>query len=950
MTFRMTDRVDVQREDDGTVRKLRHPAQPYAAGDSEAFALTAAEEMTHRELADDYLREVLPIYGMDSGMAERLDASFALAPEPDESPRLQYLEELGTPNQASVAYAQTHMGLPVWRSGFVVKLAGSPPRVIGSQSSMDSAIDLEPPPEDAPFDEDHLDRGAVADLLGLESAEGLTINGLRRLVYRLDAGDRGNAADVPGGAEPSEESMVDPSMMHVAGPTLPVPNLPGDLEDGRHYVVVEVLFTLKNEQWGDVNWGAFIEPRTGAVLRVDSFIGCLHHGHVYVQDPPTRVGSNAQPSASAQTLDGFRERVELDGLTPPAGNAEQALEGEFIRLDDIQLPNVAPPTRPQGQDFEFSVPTDGFAGVNAYFHCDRLFRLIEDMGFDVAQYFDGTQFPVRVDHRFSYPDRFGRLTGNVINASAPGNTLGNGSDGFRFALLDIGNQVGIALHWRVVLHEFGHTILWDHVSSPNFRWAHSPGDSLASILNDPGSQAPDRFVTFPFTPISRRHDRRPQDGWAWGGSFDDTVFQVGDRRSSDPAGYDREQILSSTLFRYYRAIGGDHTDPAQQQAAARYTSFLIFSAVGVLSLVAQPQNAEDFAEGLMDADLATTSFEGRAGGASHKVVRWAFEQQGAYQPPGAPSNVRSPGAPPAVDIFLDDGRSGGYEPAGAYVFSTDDVWNRRASDDGTTHEDPVAGRPNFLYVRVRNRGTSTANGVEVATFTTRDADERPFPTAWTATDTPSAQAAQSIAPGGDEIVGPLAWTAGAEGHVAVLASAEAAGDPSNVGTLNAPLAAAVLTHLDNNVAGRMMRIVADNGDGNGDGNGDRGTTVQALAQPRLPIPDADPAGAVSQLQVSNEGTIQRVGVGVTILHTFIGDLRVSLTSPEGSEALLFEGRGLDQPEDNLQLALSSDSDDDALRIFVGEESAGAWSLRVVDRIGIDTGTIERWSLVLVVEE
>ncbi|MDA8016558.1 MAG: proprotein convertase P-domain-containing protein [Thermoanaerobaculia bacterium] len=939
MTFHVTDQVEIQREDDGTVRKLRHPTQPYAVGDSTALAATDTEETSLRALADDYLREVMPIYGLESRVAENLDASFASAPEPDAAGRLQYLEEHEVPNQATVAYAQTHMGLPVWQSGFLVKIAGSPPRVVGSQNSMDVAVDIEPPPEDAPYDRGRLDPTRLAQVLGLESADGLRIHGTRRLIYRLDIGDRGNAVATTSG---EDKLAVDESMMHVAGPALPVPELPDDLEDGRHYVVVEVLFQLDHATWGDANWGAFVEPRTGAVLRVDSFVGCLHHGQLYVQDPPTR-GSNVQPSAPATQLDGFRERVLLEGLNTPVGGAEQELEGEFIRLQDIQLPNVAPPTSPTGQDFDFSVPTDDFAGVNAYFHCDRLFRLMEGMGFDVRQYFDGTTFPVRVDHRFSYRDRFGILRGDVINASAPGNAFRNGSDGFRFALLDIPSQVGIALHWRVVLHEFGHSILWDHVSSPNFRFAHSPGDSLAAILNDPGSRAGDRFLTFPFTPISRRHDRRPQDGWAWGGTFDDP-FPVGDRRSGDVAGYDREQILSSTLFRYYRAIGGDHTDPAEQRAAARYAAFLIFSAVGVLSNVSQPRDAEDFAEGLMDADLATTSFEDRAGGASHKVMRWAFEQQGAYQPAGAPSNVRTPGAPPAVDVYLDDGRSGGYEPAGSYLFSTDDVWNRRASDDGTDHQDPETGQQNFLYARVRNRGTTTATGVQVEAFTTREGGDRSFPGTWTATDTPSVSFDDDIEPGTDAVVGPLAWTPGNEGVVTVLISVSAAGDPSNVGTINGPISAALLAHLDNNVAGRAMRVV--DGDGNGDG-GD-GTTVQAVAQPRLPIPDADPAGAVSQLHVSTEGEIQRFGIGVTILHTFIGDLRVTLTSPQGTEAVLFEGQGLDQSEDDLSLALSSD-DDPAVQPFVSEPSQGTWSLRVVDRIGIDTGTIDRWSLVLVLD-
>jgi hypothetical protein len=70
-----------------------------------------------------------------------------------------------------------------------------------------------------------------------------------------------------------------------------------------------------------------------------------------------------------------------------------------------------------------------------------------------------------------------------------------------------------------VLHEFCHELLWENVGSPNFGFAHSAGDSLAAILLDPGSLAPDRFLTFPFISIlnARRHDRDVTAGWAWGG-------------------------------------------------------------------------------------------------------------------------------------------------------------------------------------------------------------------------------------------------------------------------------------------------------------------------------------------------------------------------------------------------------------------------------------------------
>lgn len=158
-----------------------------------------------------------------------------------------------------------------------------------------------------------------------------------------------------------------------------------------------------------------------------------------------------------------------------------------------------------------------------------MFRLVADFGFNVATYFDGTTFPVPVDHRG---------LGTAVNAQAPGNATGDGSGGFRFALAQAGETVGIAADRRVVLHEFGHALLWDHVNSPNFGFAHSAGDSLAAILCDPDSNVSDRFLTFPWittsTPsIDRRHDRDVTAGWAWNGV-------------NDVGGYSSEQILATS--------------------------------------------------------------------------------------------------------------------------------------------------------------------------------------------------------------------------------------------------------------------------------------------------------------------------------------------------------------------------------------------------------------------
>jgi hypothetical protein len=57
-----------------------------------------------------------------------------------------------------------------------------------------------------------------------------------------------------------------------------------------------------------------------------------------------------------------------------------------------------------------------------------------------------------------------------------------------FALADptnLAQPLGIACDYRVVLHELaGHGTLYNHVNGPNFRFAHSAGDSVAVVLND----------------------------------------------------------------------------------------------------------------------------------------------------------------------------------------------------------------------------------------------------------------------------------------------------------------------------------------------------------------------------------------------------------------------------------------------------------------------------------
>ena len=460
-----------------------------------------------------------------------------------------------------------------------------------------------------------------------------------------------------------------------------------------------------------------------------------------------------------------------------------------MALRETDNPIVAPPTRLSPFIFCDSAPSDDFAAANAYFHCDGFYRLIQELGFVVTDYFDGTTFPVPVDHR--------GVVG--VNAFAHGNATGTGMGRFRFGLADAGATVSIASDIRVVLHEFGHTLLWDHVSSPNFGFAHSPGDSLAVILHDPGSVAPDRFLTFPFNPtIVRRHDRDVAAGWGWFGAQYDTQYRG-------------EQVLSTTLFRAYRSSGGDDTNVAVRRFAARYMTFLIVKAVGTLT--ATTTDPDVFATALMDADEGTLDFEGHPGGAFHKVIRWSFEKQGLYQPAGAPLPVTGPGTPPPVDVYIDDGRAGEYAPYLQNFWNTTDIWNRLAADGGAAHETPIVGVTNHLYVRVRNRGTTPANGAVVLAYHCKPGVGLVWPDDWKSMDTPAVAVPGALAPGGTAVVGPFEWTPTVVGHECLLAVVTAPGDLSNAFTVNGSIPHWRLVPFDNNVAQRNVAPVPGGGGG-----------------------------------------------------------------------------------------------------------------------------------------
>ncbi|MBQ4847552.1 S8 family serine peptidase [Pseudoalteromonas sp. MMG013] len=106
---------------------------------------------------------------------------------------------------------------------------------------------------------------------------------------------------------------------------------------------------------------------------------------------------------------------------------------------------------------------------------------------------------------------------------------------------------------------------------------------------------------------------------------------------------------------------------------------------------------------------------------------------------------------------------------------------------------------------------------------------------------------------------------------------------------------------------------------------------------KVDIPDNDPTGASSIINVSDEVTIFGSDTLVDISHTYIGDLVVTLTSPAGTTATLHNKAGGGADDINQSFASSA---------FNGEVAQGDWTLKVVDTYAEDTGSINQWALTL----
>jgi hypothetical protein len=563
---------------------------------------------------------------------------------------------------------------------------------------------------------------------------------------------------------------------------------------------------------------------------------------------PDPAGAGPADARGPDTLDVDELRVEACPGFVRADRERRAKDHDGTKK--VRLPGTADHPHPRSNDY---------SAVSAEYNFAQFFERLFAYGIDSHQYFLHAKLPLKVYYRSGIrpgPGKDGRTVNARVMVEGQSEDYEGGSIyvirpflQVHLALASLSTRfrkpwhvktgpeeaqpMGIATDARWIWHELGHVLLMASTGELQFRFAHSAGDALAAIVGDPQSiLATDRKwrgSTFPWVYLPRRHDRCVCEGWSWTGLLHRDLAQVEHIQGPRRKGYWSEQILSSSLFRLYRCIGGDTTngdetdeasdiDKTARESASHYCVYLIIRGIQLLgtTYVVPAYEPDQFVCALIDADIGTGRWDvtfkippdppkpepkpdyylfRRVGGCVHKVIRWAFEAQGLYGSASAPSDAR--GTPPPVDIFIRDLRPlfdaatlhpldygpGSYVPV-SLDWSSDQYGSGPAPAWQADPEHGIVSSDDGVHVKVGNRGSRTAQNVTVSVWWCLWPDTDNSPPEWNDSNwqpcAPQAIAGQNIEPTKDACFGPFAVSGPSPGsRYVVLAQATCDDDMAN---------------------------------------------------------------------------------------------------------------------------------------------------------------------------
>lgn len=108
----------------------------------------------------------------------------------------------------------------------------------------------------------------------------------------------------------------------------------------------------------------------------------------------------------------------------------------------------------------------------------------------------------------------------------------------------------------------------------------------------------------------------------------------------------------------------------------------------------------------------------------------------------------------------------------------------------------------------------------------------------------------------------------------------------------------------------------------------------SVVAPALKIPEVERKGVMSAIWISEPQAAVYAKVHVNMIHSYIGDIKLTLLSPNGEEFLVREPHGG-----------SADNLNETFRVRINQKDVqGIWGLRVIDIMSPDGGELQEWSL------
>lgn len=113
------------------------------------------------------------------------------------------------------------------------------------------------------------------------------------------------------------------------------------------------------------------------------------------------------------------------------------------------------------------------------------------------------------------------------------------------------------------------------------------------------------------------------------------------------------------------------------------------------------------------------------------------------------------------------------------------------------------------------------------------------------------------------------------------------------------------------------------------------------SNPQRDIPDNDPTGIQDVINIPDRGRVRDIFVNLNITHSWIGDLRVQLTAPNGTSVVLCDRTGANQDKIEETYDIQAVP---ALALLRNSSISGNWTLQVQDVAEQHIGILQSWAL------